>query len=361
MTTETTTNDTAALADAASAALEKEAQDGDGAEPKSLGGLLKFLRKNSDGTNVVKETVKSFSNADGSDEKGDLIVQDAEDGLIKLKHLVESDKLALEFSKKSKDNEKAIRWEFRTSPHEQFGKTLDDTFRAFIIWSKTKDEDVVSGYNISKAFRRLASYADWMEETGDDLTEPALSADSCKAALDAWAMKCSVASGGKEEGSAGSFCWWIDLGAVDIKAVKKDIPPKDSLRSFVWYAHYVMYDENAQSNGILFFESCGNVGFMDMMTMVPMKLGVKLDRLTIGVLPIKMKKFYILETPTWMDMLMKFMSMFMSKKMKSRIAVAKDWSVVEEAVGGKESIPKGFGPLDGSLEMDPVESKYFSS
>ena len=93
------------------------------------------------------------------------------------------------------------------------------------------------------------------------------------------------------------------------------------------------------------------------MTMVPMKLGTKLDRLTIGVLPIKMNALYILETPKWCSMLMKFLGAFMSKKMKQRIAILQDWAKVEDLLG-KECIPKGFGKLEGCHEMDLVRSEY---
>jgi hypothetical protein len=56
---------------------------------------------------------------------------------------------------------------------------------------------------------------------------------------------------------------------------------------------------------------------------------------------------------------MKFMSVFMSKKMRERMIILKDWNKIEEIVG-KECIPKNFGKLEGSMEVDPVEAKYFS-
>jgi hypothetical protein len=71
----------------------------------------------------------------------------------------------------------------------------------------------------------------------------------------------------------------------------------DSLRAFVWYSHYVMYDESVQENGLIFIESVAKLGIIKTMTLVPMKVGAKLDRLTIGVLPVKMNAIYILETP----------------------------------------------------------------
>merc|ERR1712008_456804 len=118
----------------------------------------------------------------------------------------------------------------------------------------------------------------------------------------------------------------------------------------VWYAHFVMYNENAQNNGMVFIES---------MTLVPMKLGVKLDRLTIGILPIKMKSLYILQSPKWMEMFTKVMGLFMSKKMKERMHMVKDCSGIEDIVG-KECIPQPFGELEGALSLDLIDAKYFS-
>jgi hypothetical protein len=313
-------------------------------EPKSVKGMMKGFRKHSDGTNVMKEYIKTFSSSEGSDKKEDLTVQDKEECLTRLKELVDVDKRI-----NAKKPKKIVKWEFRSSPHEQFGKTLDDTFSAFVLWAKSSSTD--GSYNVSKAFRRLQSYAEWMEDTDQDLVEP-LTADSVKAALDAWAMKCSV-------DKDGNFCWWVDYGMIDTKAIKSTLSHTDSIRAFVWYAHYVMYDTNAQENGVIFIENVNKIGFIQAMTLMPLKLSVKLDRLTIGVLPVKMNALYILECPTWIDLFMKFVAMFMSKKMKERLIILKDWNKVEEIVG-KEAIPKPFGKLEGFIEVDPVDAKYFS-
>jgi hypothetical protein len=271
-----------------------------------------------------------------------------------MKGLVQADRTNAKLKSK-----KRIKWEIRTSPHDQFGKTLDDTFLAFVQWAKSSSNDANNDeqsptltYNVSKAFRRLESYAEWMEDTGDDLTQEPLTATSVQVALKAWAMRSSIDKHGR-------FAWWIDFDQMDKSAIKKDISPTESLRAFVWYSHYVMYDTNAQEKGVVLIESVAKMGFLQSMTLVPMKLGVKLDRLTIGVLPVKMKAIYILETPTWMDVFMKFMGVFMSKKMKQRIIILKDWNKVEELLG-KECIPKPFGKLEGSMEVDPVVEQYFS-
>lgn len=250
-------------------------------------------------------------------------------------------------------SKKFKRWDFRTSPHEQFDKTLDDTFAAYVQWAiKTEEETNETSFNVSKAYRRIEHYADWMEDTGDELTAEPLTAASVQAALKAWCMKSSI-------DKHGNFVWWIDLKQIDKVAIKTTLPLTESLRCFVWYAHYVMFNENAQNNGLVFVEAIGKLGFVESMTLVPMKLGVKIDRLTIGILPIKLNKCYILEPAAWMDMIRSLMGMFMSKKMKERIIVLKEFTEIEE-ITGRDCIPKKFGGLEGPMEVDLVDAKYFS-
>lgn len=320
-------------------------------EPTSIKDLVSSINEHSDGTNVVKESIKTFSNPDGLEKKGDLMCDNTEVALAVLKELIGMAK-----TKTKKEKMKKM-WDFSTSPHEQFGKELDDTFMAFLLWARTSiddcdDNNAEGKINVSKAFRRLEVYAGWMEDTGDDLITPALTSVSVQSTLKEWAMRVSIDNQGR-------LVWWIDFNAIDIEKMKSEILPKDSLRAFVWYAHYIMYDKDGQANGLVFIENLAYMGMIKMCTMMPMKLSTKLDKLTIGVLPIKMNACYMLETPRWVNIFMKLIGMFMSKKMKGRIVSLKEWVKVEELVG-KDCIPKGFGKLEGSLEVDPVEEKYFS-
>lgn len=317
-----------------------------GEEPETTAEVVKEIKKQSSDVNILKEYKDLFSKekSSGSDKNDDKIADESE-SLAALKSLIEQKKSSI------KDDEKRQIWEFRASPHEEFGKSLDDTYGAFLKWARLKQDH--SKVNVSKALRRLESYAEWMDSASSDLTEPPLSSSSIKSCLDVWGMNSSIDSEGK-------FVWWIDLGNIDTQKVKNEYTPEDHLRAFVWYCHAILYDKNVQENGIICVENCGKIGIRECFTLMPAKLGAKLDRLTIGVLPIKMSALYMLECPFWISVFMKLMGMFMSKKMKERFVILQDWSELDR-VGGVSAIPKRFGKgkVDGELETDVIEDLYF--
>jgi len=317
-------------------------------------------KSKSEGFDVIKEYRKTFSNnPDGSDKKGDLIVPSPKEALPLLKELVEQTK------SNAKKESKRNKWNFEKSPHKQFDKTLDDTFMAFIMWARVKkvynkkDKDISADLtvgneiNVSKAFRRLESYAEWMESTGSDLIEPPLTPMSVKNGLDAWNMTTSFHNDG-------TFIWWSDISKIDVEYIKKELTPEDSLRAFVWYSHYIMYNEKAQQHGIMSVLSADNMGLMESLTFMPMSVTSKMDRFTIGVLPVKMKNMYCTDCARWVKIMMKIFGMFMSKKMKKRIKLLDDRKELVD-IFGKEVIPKGFGNVEGSFTVDPMKEEFFSS
>ena len=298
------------------------------------------------GTNIIKEYKQIFSDPDGSEKKGDVLIPTIEEALPYLKDMIEKAKA------KAKKPKKAKKWDFATSPHAEFGKTFDDTLVAFLKWAR-REKGGTKDINVSKAFRRLESYAEWMDDTGKDLVEPPLTASSIKTALGA----CGMTAGIDKSGDLG-FMWWLDVSKMDRKIIK-DKPPVEMLRAFVWYSHYLLYNDTAQEKGMTIVENVDKLGLIDSFTLIPAQVATKLDRLTIGVLPIKMKAIYMLDAPAWINILLGIMSMFMSKKMKERMVIIKDWNKLQDYVPA-ELIPKGFGKLEGSFEGDLVED-YISS
>ena len=76
------------------------------------------------------------------------------------------------------------------------------------------------------------------------------------------------------------------------------------------------------------------------------------------MLPVKMNKMFMFESPTWVNIFMKIIGVFMSKKMKERMIFLKSWDESEK-VGGLDAFPKGFGKVNGTLETSVIEDLYF--
>lgn len=254
--------------------------------------------------------------------------------------------------KKKKDEDPARQWRFETAPLKEFHKTLDDVYTSFAVWG-SKDEGVT--FNVSRSFRRLQAYASWMDSHREVLTESQMCASALKKAHEIWKMRGST-------DKDGHFVWWLDKEAMDTKAMPT-FPVEESLRYMVWYSHYVMFHPNAQKNGVIVVENIDKLGFFEAFTIISPKLGAQIDRLTIGVLPVKIKKFFLMETSRWIKCLMAVISPFMSKKMKSRIELLnKDYDKLYDAIGGEDYLLNGFGKSEGGRIMhDDVTKTYFSS
>ena len=343
------------------------------AEPTTAAGMMAAMARHGDGTNVMKESIQTFSNVDGVDRKGDVMVPATDMGQARasIGAMLEEARAKAKADGKKKEKKKKKKagaggedmWDFGATPFSEFGRTLDDLLGAFLLWARTggeEEEEEEEGddaaasspdrqINVTKAFRRLENYAEWMQDNSEELTAEPLTAASVRDDLEPWKMSTSPDRRGR-------LVWWIDLGQMDVARVKEQ-SPAGVLRAFVWYAHYVLFDERAQTRGMVFMENCAEMGFIQSITLVPMSVGTKLDRLTMGVLPIKMKALYIFEVAMWMSLFMKMAGMFVSSKMKERILICDDYSGVEEIVA-LEHIPKGFGTLQGGMEKDEAETKY---
>ena len=113
-----------------------------------------------------------------------------------------------------------------------------------------------------------------MHDTGTDLTDPALTPESVKKALDAWCFISSIDAEGR-------LVWWLDVAKMDMQKIKKEFKPEDHLRALVWYSHAPLYDENAQKNGLVFVENLNKIGIIEYFSFMPAKLSMKLDHVLV--------------------------------------------------------------------------------
>ena len=282
------------------------------------------------GKSVWATTLETFGMSDGKKKKGDVLCNTFEEAFAKFQELIRDKN-----------------WKFATTPFDDFQASKDDLLKAFVHWSR-KGEDDEFTYNISKAVRRLEAYVEWMDKNCQQLD---LKGSSMKEVADAWKMKMS-------HDKHGRLVWWIDLDGLDFKHIKQNVPREDTLRYFVWLSHLTLFDAGSQEHGFVLVEGVGHKGMIEMMTCVSMDVGTKLDRLTIGILPIKMEACILFNNPTWVHILMALMSPFLSKKMRKRIKSLKnkqDTQAFFEEELGKECIPTGITRLAGVVEKDIVE------
>ncbi|KAL7440138.1 hypothetical protein ACHAXH_007874 [Discostella pseudostelligera] len=314
------------------------------------------------GTNwnhVIQEYISVVKGADGVDLQGDVYAQNMEDGLISLQTMVHDARLG------SNDDD----WTFSKAPLADFGKTVDDVLLAFLRWSvvdnKASQDDkickLIGGVNtvqtmdthrinVSKAFRRLTSYIHWMQSVSTDLADPPLTFESISPSLSTFHIHAT-------HDSCNRLVWWVNLGKTNMPAFKSQ-SPRDTTRIFVWLAHLLFLDERAQQNGLVVIDDMAEIGFWTYMTMLPLHVGISVDRFLISVTPLKAKNVVLMHLPRWAEIGYGLLSWFLTAKMKSRVTIvskSEEIETLEKIVGGANFIPRDFGDWNGVLESDIVD------
>lgn len=310
---------------------------------KELAAMKKLLldTKVEGGKSIWGMTVETFGMADGKHVKGDILVDSLEDGLELLNAYI---------SERQKSMDKPV---MELVPLEPFNATQDQFLTAFLKWAEKEDPKTQeTKINVSKASRRLDAYFAWMDDNRKDLEEP-LTKDSIFATAKIWDIQISY-------DDKGHFIWWIDLGNLDKAEIKK-FSNTEHLRYVVWFAHLVMFDQNAQNNGALLIEDLALIGFWKIMTLVPTELGGKMDRFTIGILPVRMKKMYVAGAARWMTALMTLLRPFLGKKMRERFTILPKNTDMQEfcdELVTRKNIPHNFSNLIGDYPRDWFFEKF---
>ena len=329
-----------------------------------------FSKLGSSWSHVIGEYRSVISSADGKELKGDVYaVNGFEEGLILIKQMIKDEAL------KSDKNE--LLWSFQTSPLGDFGKTVDDLLKAFLRWSIV-DNHLTNGHarddngcsligginhypsesekiNVSKAFRRLTAYTQWMQSVSDDLSTSHLTYESIAPSLEIFSINVT-------HDNCGRLVWWVDLGKTKIDALKAQ-STADTTRMFVWVAHLLFLDDAAQTKGLVVIDDMAEIGFWEYMTMLPLKVGISVDRFLISVTPLKAKNVLMMHRPKWAEIAYGLLSWFLNERMKSRVTMVEkgeEETILNKAVGGKAFIPSGFGNTNGQVEEDLIARNHKS-
>ena len=318
-----------------------------------------FSRLGTNWNHVIQEYISVVKGADGVDLQGDIYAQNMEEGLLMLQNMVHGKALGLN------DED----WTFSRAPLVDFGKTIDDVLLAFLRWSvvdNTSSQDdqfcnliggvnsaqdmETHGINVSKAFRRLAAYIQWMQSVSTDLADPPLTFESISPLLSTFSIHVT-------HDLCNRLVWWVNLGKTNMPAFKSQTP-RDTTRMFVWLAHLLFLDEKAQQNGLVVVDDMAEIGFWTYMTMLPIHVGISVDRFLISVTPLKAKNVVLMQLPRWAEIGYNLLSWFLTAGMKSRVTIvskSEEIATLERIVGGSRFIPRDFGDWNGMLASDIVD------
>lgn len=271
---------------------------------------------------------KMMNMSDGVESKDDIIlVCGMADALSKLKEMIA----------KTGDHK---RWQFRGVHLGKalcFGKTEEDLYRAFLLWSQKPADREAGRFNLSKALQRITSFADFQEKSFDKfLSTPVQFEEKGFEEMKAW-LPSRVPDWTEP---SGAIIWEIDMGGLDTKALKVPVENKQIFRAMWMNMMQLMFDDACAIHGCIIVENLKGMGFSDMMTINNKFSGIQdeLNQMFYGCFPFKMKSCVLVGSPWWMNALMAFMRLFISKKMSERI-VSTDIKGAQKYVGGAEFLP----------------------
>lgn len=131
--------------------------------------------------------------------------------------------------------------------------------------------------------------------------------------------------------------WFIDAKQMAIGL--KEASDWAKVELFVYLTHALIFDENTQLHGVIFLEDMQFIGFLEAMKIISPKTKKRSDKLMMGSMSIKMKKFVIIRAPWWCRWLTKLMYPFLSKKMRARFEmVGENWLKLKREIGGDWSV-----------------------
>jgi len=236
------------------------------------------------------------------------------------------------------------------------GRTIEDLYRAFLRWSrKPKDTEVI---NVSKAFRRLESFADFGLKYHDQYFKtPYMFTDL---PIDSF---CQVWDWTSREGAV---VWYADVDpGVVTKAVAlhEEIGDQDYNKKMIQeFWHLCLsscFDHLSQDVGIIFVQYMNGLGLRGMMTLRSIFKTSEdvMNEMFYACMPIRIAEVHVVGAAWWINAIMAFARLFMSKKMSKRM-VSSSRTKLLDAIGGRDLLPEG-GWMDGTHAVTPGRYSRF--
>jgi CRAL/TRIO domain len=355
-------------------------EEGDGEPTQTISLWTKTLETKQKMLETLSSMMTAAHVGTNSKRSGDVLRETVEDAVASLLEMVEA--------------QEGGKWAFPHTPLADFGATELDLLAAFCKWARqendnddktTTDETTSSDstttttttkrINVTKAFGRLQSYVNWMDaqahKKGNDDT-PGIFDEPITASSFVGEAGVAARLGMKiTHDATGRLVWWIDMDAMDAEALHNHtIPMYQVVRFVVWTTHLILLDTQAQDNGMVIIENLSREGLYKSMTMFPLNVMNSMDRLTMGVLPIKVKGVVVLQTADWMRFILnRLVKPFLSQKMRQRVQMVgkndnsprqdEAQAVVSELLGGcKYILTEGCCGLEGTLTEEIIFGTY---
>ena len=294
-------------------------------------------------------SVGDLEKSEGAEERYDIIVN--------------GEALALASVLREVQNWKALgrvdsqKWNFEACPLDDFGKSLDDLFRAYLRWSQKDADREANRFNVSKVMRRLEKLSTWGFENRAILQgQASMPAQQKERVWRAWGLCVS-----EKEDAHGRVILCLNMDFIDREYIRSSATiVEDSCRVFWWLIHGLAFDEAAQRSGVILVENVATAGFFDSFSLVPADLKAKLEKLTLGSSAIKLKQFCFVHQPFWVRAIVRFMSLFLSRKMRQRFVLyGNDRGKMFRDLGGPDALPAAFVEGATGSNRDRLMKKAF--
>mmetsp|Transcript_36308 Transcript_36308/g.56732 ORF Transcript_36308/g.56732 Transcript_36308/m.56732 type:complete len:151 (-) Transcript_36308:1275-1727(-) len=107
---------------------------------------------------------------------------------------------------------------------------------------------------------------------------------------------------------------------------------KSWIRYFLIVFHCLIFDEDGRKEGVVFVNDYDGLPFFQLLSLqgkVDKDVQSSVQSLMMGAMPLKMKGFYLVNAPWWIEVPAKIILPFLSKKLRERVFfVSKRWRKV---------------------------------
>lgn len=244
---------------------------------------------------------------------------------------------------------RSYKWSFQYSVHSTFGKSLDDVYRIFLRWTGVELEDGRFLYDATMAFRRIKSYATWLDKSGKQLHDPPLNDDDMKIAQNVLKFTHSYDKHGR-------LVMWRNLPKIKIEEHKK-LSSNQIFRAAAWYVHFAMFDESAEKHGLIMVVSFSESDKLPWVLAQEFRVNVSIQGLTLKASNINLVNIiYTNVKIPWLRSMWGSLWFVMPTYVQESFHFYEDGRREVAELVGDDYVPEDFGIDEGRNCLENVET-----